>query len=234
MIVNKIMLRYIFSIVCFLLFSMPFYGQENAQNTEQKKKSYFDGVRFSYDISNFLETALKPFKKEEEFQLDAYISEKYLLSGGFGFTEINRDENNFLYKQQGFFLKAGVDYNTFDDRKNILTVGGRLGTSFYEHEANNVGIIAYDSIWPNYTNGFVQPENFFATWVELAFNMKVEVIKHIYLGWSVQGKLLLFNSHGREMEPYEIPGFGRGDKNAVFGFNYFVSLHVPLTKSNLK
>ena len=59
--------------------------------------------------------------------------------------------------------------------------------------------------------------------------MKVEVVKQVYLGWSIQGKLLLFNTHGNEIEPYEIPGFGRADKNAVFGFNYFISLHVPIT-----
>jgi hypothetical protein len=223
------MLKYIFSTLFLLLLSVPFYGQEEPKKERVKKPGYFNGIRISYDVSNYLENYMSPFKKEEEIQVDAYFNKKYLLAGGFGITNIDREENKFKYDESGVFFKAGLDYNTLNDRRNILSVGGRLGTSFYEHEASAIEIVAYDSVWNNFTGGSVQSENFFATWLEVAFNMKVEVIKQVYLGWSVQGKLLLFNTHGNEIEPYEIPGFGRADKNAVFGFNYFVSLHIPLT-----
>lgn len=229
MILNEKMLKYICSLFCFFLFVTPFYGQEKKDTERVKKQPYFDGIRFSYDVATYLESYLYPFRKEQEFQFDAYFSEKFLVSGGLGFTNIDRNEHNFSYDESGTFFKAGIDYNTLNDRRNILSIGGRLGTSFYDHKVRDIEIAAYDSIWNNYSGGEIGTEKFFATWLELAFNMKVEVIKQVYLGWSIQPKLLLYNSHGREIEPYEIPGFGRADKNAIFGFNYFISLRVPLT-----
>ncbi|MFW5699364.1 MAG: DUF6048 family protein [Bacteroidota bacterium] len=233
MMLTRNILKYSYSFACLLLLFMPAL---KAQETDPLKSVQedetrpvgFDGIRVGYDFWNFAEAYMVPPKFEQEIHGDVFISPRTLLSVNLGRTWIERKKNNFIYDAQGSFIKAGIHYNTFPEHNNILAIGGRIGHSAFRHEATNITIPLRDSIWNDVTTARIPEERMNATWLEVCLTMHVEIFANFYLGWSIQGKVMLAGPRDNQMTPYEIPGFGKGNNPTAAGFNYYVSYQIPL------
>jgi hypothetical protein len=71
-----------------------------------------------------------------------------------------------------------------------------------------------------------------AQWLEVVVGMKAEVLKNIYVGFSVRMNKILTNSKPENFDNLYIPGFNR-TYNGDFGvgFNYTVSYFLPIYKT---
>jgi hypothetical protein len=69
-------------------------------------------------------------------------------------------------------------------------------------------------------------------WIEVVMGLKAEVLKIIYLGFSIRMNRLLTNTKPDNFDNLYIPGFNR-TYNGDFGigFNYSVSYFLPLYKT---
>jgi hypothetical protein len=50
------------------------------------------------------------------------------------------------------------------------------------------------------------------------------------MGWSGLVNIRLFQTGGMGMDPYNIPGFGGGDRRVTFIINYTLSYRIPIQR----
>lgn len=215
---HRKILKYFFS---FLLL-IPINGA--AQDT-----SAFDGIRLSVDAGGIPALYIFPDQQRVEFQADFAFKSKFYGVGEAGYFRLNKLQDTYEYSQQGTFYRAGVEYNAIDSQQDdIFTIGGRIGSAFFSQQATNIEINTVDSIWNAIPLTNVQQQSHSAYWLELVLSMKVELFKNIYLGWTVRGQAMLFGAKAEHLEPYAIPGFGRGNKKTAVGFNYYICYKIPI------
>ena len=79
-----------------------------------------------------------------------------------------------------------------------------------------------DSVWGT-TTGTVDAKNLKGFWLELVPGIRVSPYKHFFMGWTVRAKFLFNPKDLSELAPLYIAGYGKGDKNAVFDINFYIS-----------
>src|SRR5690606_31009242 len=79
-----------------------------------------------------------------------------------------------------------------------------------------------DSAWGTFS-GSVPATHLTAHWIELTGGVRVEVAKYVFIGWNMRGKFLVNAKKFVELPPYNIAGYGKGEKNSVFDFNIYLS-----------
>jgi len=52
----------------------------------------------------------------------------------------------------------------------------------------------------------------------------------IWMGYTARFKFGLKNKGNGEMLPHDVPGYGRTDKDAYWGFNYQIFFRIPFRK----
>jgi len=87
----------------------------------------------------------------------------------------------------------------------------------------------FDPIWGLLTDDFYHA-NVNAWWLELTTGLRVKIWKIIWVGYTARFKFALTTDASDEMLPYDVPGFGRTDKDTTWGFNYYVMVRLPLRK----
>jgi hypothetical protein len=66
--------------------------------------------------------------------------------------------------------------------------------------------------------------------VELTGGMRVELVKGLMAGWNLRGKFMMNGKSFKDLSPLNIAGYGKGDKNAAFDFNVYMSYAIRWKK----
>jgi len=215
---HRKILKYIFSLLILIHF------QVGAQDT-----SAFDGIRLSVDLGSLPGLYIFPDQQRFELQTDFKFKPDFYGVGEAGLFKTSRERDNFNYFQSGTFYRVGLGYNAIESKQDdILTIGGRIGSSFFSQYAENISITATDSMWNDVSVARIQEQSHSAFWIELVLSMKVELVHNLYIGWTVRGRAMLFGAKAQHLEPYYVPGFGRGNKKTAVGFNYYICYKIPL------
>ncbi|RAJ10654.1 hypothetical protein LX64_00259 [Chitinophaga skermanii] len=195
-------------------------------------QTYPAGLRIGIDISRFAMMFFQPYRTDVNFTADARINKDLYAVADFGVNRTKHSDTNYTYKGGGAFIALGVDYNLLKKQSihenNMFFVGARYGVAMFNYEFPTYTI--YDNYYGNVT-GSVPKTNEMAHWLEFAVGLRTEVLKNFYMGWSLRVRTLL-NSKiiDGDYAPLVIPGYGAGDKKAVFDFNYTLSYLIPLYK----
>ena len=139
--------------------------------------------------------------------------------------------------EKGTFLKVGFDYNSYEnwlDMRNMIYLGMRYGASTFSQSLNSYKLYntsTYFSEAPRVISG-EKYDGLTSQWIEVVLGLKAEVLKNIYVGFSVRMNRLLTNTKPDNFDNLYIPGFNR-TYNGDFGigFNYSVSYFLPLYKT---
>jgi len=203
-------------------------AQANKQRADSVIKAAFRGIRLDIDVvpvvSNFI------FKGERygcEAGVYADLKHKYFPAVEIGFAGANKtsgDEVNF--KTSGIYGRVGVDFNLIKPKKdkipsnNVFFAGARIGFSPFSYSYNNVSV--QNEYW-----GTTISQNFTdirstKVWFEIVAGMRVEVLKNIYMGWTVRNKKLFGTDVPGEFQPWYIPGFGVKGEGSSWGVNYTI------------
>ena len=159
------------------------------------------------------------------------LKENWFISGEAGYEKTDFSKKEFDYNSDGTFIKAGFDYNLFEveeagNNDNIL-LGFRYGYGWQTHNSGRFTIT--DAYWGDYT-GVLGSNSVNSHWIELTFGLRTEIIKNIYMGWSIRLKQLMTAQHKGILEPYAIPGFGKFDNKTNLGFTYTIEYQLPFGK----
>jgi hypothetical protein len=190
-------------------------------------------LRFGVDLIPPLSSFLLGGRTGFEAQADLEFKKDFFLVLEPGFLTASYSDTTFNYKSNGTYLRLGIERNFLNNPKfkgnEVVTIGLRYGISRMQNSASN--ILIPPSYWNQESNWVSIPEqSFWAHWIEVKAGIKAELVKNLFIGWSVAGRVMLSSGHPSNMTPYLIPGFGRGDRKTTAGFNYYIAYRIPISK----
>ncbi len=219
-------LRYIISFV--LLLNVSNVGaQEKKTEEKETKPALLNGLTVQVDIASLAYNLISnggTYSSEASVQAD--LKHKYfpIVEVGFGGAD-KVTADNIGFKTNGLFGRVGVDLNLLKQKEgakptnNLFLAGVRLGFTSFLYDISNVTIS--DNYWG--TTEVLNYEKQSATkiWYEIVAGVKVEVIKNIYMGWTIRTKNLLNKNAEGEVSPWYVPGFGV-NTSSTWGFSYSI------------
>lgn len=201
------------------------FNVDSTQTTIRKDTSYkrFTYFRFGVDLSKIVRSQLAKDYKTYEFQIDANFTKQTSLALEFGAGNSNVENAFLAYKSSSVFGRLGIDKTFFNtefkgDMDNAF-VGIRL--AFSPIKRNNATYVIKDQFWGD-TSGLINATRFNAMWIELNGGFRVELYKNIFAGWNVRAKTFLNPKRFELLPPSYLAGYGRGDKNTAFDFNFYI------------
>lgn len=218
----------IWSLLClFLAGAVVARAQADTTEPEQDAKKVYTlphQLRFGIDISRPITNAFLKTRQSYEFQVDYAIKNEVYLVAETGWGSANIDYPDLRYKSSNPFLRVGVDKTMLTriaaSDWDMLFIGMRYG--FAPIKRSDATYTTTDSLWGN-TSGTIQGKNLTAHWLEVTAGVRVEMFKDFFLGWNIHGRFLLNQKPFRELPPSFIAGYGKGDKNTIFDYNFYVS-----------
>jgi Domain of unknown function (DUF6048) len=172
--------------------------------------NYYQSDRHGYDV-----------------EVDYYYRDQYyfVAEGGWGGSSVNYPD--LKYSTKNTFYRLGINKNLMSrdrpDDWDMMFIGLRFGTASITR--SSAAYTVTDSMWGN-TNGTVTPRGFAAYWGEITAGMRVELFRGISAGWTLRGKFLINGSSFKDLAPLYIAGYGKGDNNAIFDANLYISYSI--------
>lgn len=240
------MLRYFISFLALFLSTIALAQEESAETVQKDTitRKYAYGLRVGVDLSRPVLSFLKDNYTGLELVGDFRLTEKWWLALELGNEERQQEEilgesALYTYTASGSYVKAGADYNTYNNwygMRNQIHIGGRLAFSTFSQDLDNFRYFNSNRFFsPNeFVLGSDELQEFSgrnATWLEFVVGMKAEVVKNIYMGVTARlGHLVTFTNDG--FRDLWIPGFNKVTEDAKWGvgFNYTLSYFLPLYK----
>lgn len=181
----------------------------------------------SVDIINPIKNSLIHGETGYEFESDYYLhGELYLVAeGGWGSSKVAYPD--LMYNTKNSFFRFGFN-KILLPRENPTDWGGmfmglRLAAAPIQRSAASYQVL--DSLWGN-SAGSLPGKSFTGVWAEITGGVRVELIKGLLAGWNIRGKFMLNGKQFNDLSPLFIAGYGRGDKNAVFDFSFYLSYAI--------
>lgn len=208
-------------------FSLPAQSTQDTVAIDTVKNKYLPtGIRVGYDAISFAKSSLQDDFQGWEFVGDVDFS-RYYLTLEFGNWGRNlQADSTASYANTGNYWRIGVDVNflTKDPDRNAFFLGARYGRSNF---SESMTVLAHDPLWGDLSDTF-HHSDIKASWVELTAGLKVKIWKIIWFGYTGRLKFALSTDGSPEMLSYDVPGFGRTNKETTWGFNYYVMIRIPL------
>lgn len=162
-----------------------------------------------------------------EVQLAWRLNRKYHIVAEPGIAKYSYSQYNYSYKSGGFFLRGGVDINLMktksDPGNHFAGIGLRYGIALFSQETPSANWSGY---WGEHSFS-VDPRFVHAHFIEVSGGVRGEIFRNILIGWSIRGRLLLYQSAGSDARPAMIPGIGSVSKSIIPGFSYHLIWVIP-------
>jgi hypothetical protein len=227
--------KFTFSIALILLSFLVNAQQKKIDSIPPKIEKF--GIRFGADLFKLTRSFYDKNYKGIEFVGDYRITKNYYLAAELGNENKTTEDDRLNSTAKGTYIKVGFDYNSYEnwlDMRNMVFVGLRYGASTFSQQLNSYKLYNTSTYFPEAPT-VVSGEKFnglSAQWFEVVVGMKAEVLKNIYVGFTVRMNRMLTNTKPENFDNLYIPGFNR-TYNGDFGvgFNYTVSYFLPLYKT---
>jgi hypothetical protein len=210
-----------------------------AQTDTIKPKTDRYGLILGVDVFKIARSFYDSNYKGIAFVGDYRLTKKYYVFGEVGSEDVTVDDPLLNTTTTGAYLKVGFNYNAYTnwlDMENLITVGVRYGFSAFNEKLNTYSIYNPNPYYGQ-TAGIQSGESFdglTASWLEVSPGINVKVFNNVYIGFSLQLKVLVTNTEPKGFESLYIPGFNRTyDGNFGAGFNYSVSYFIPIYKKKV-
>ncbi len=218
---------YIISLLAILLV-VPVTARNNTDGAEtdlQLELPVEPGLRIGFNLVRPLMVFPVPSRFGIEGSADYNIGPDYFAVAEAGFSARDLNEPTYHLQERGMFLRIGADRNLYNHFDDVIGVGGRLGVSIYDRGAPLINV--EDGYWGDYS-GTLATNTFFRQWAEVVFVIKAEIFSNFFLGWTLRGKILLFDGGDKHLDDRYIPGFGAGTSNSAAGFDFYIYYRIPL------
>ncbi len=237
---RKISGYFISLLLCSCLGVAPCLAQQ-ADSVKQKK--YYAGgfspsaLRIGVSLNNIIQTFADAQGNYLGFQADLPIRQ-FMLSFDYGRAAVqlaNQQDvllnRNFAYSSQGSFFRFGIDANLLKDKeKNNNDAYGDViffGLKYAHSRIDDaLTFTVEDTLYTSATLS-QNNNNLGAWWLEMNAGVKIQIVKNIFLGYTLRYKFFRRLAGGSSLIPYEVPGFGRGIRKNGFGFDYYIYYRIP-------
>lgn len=221
----KAILKYIISLVLFVLVL-----QTNAQEELERQKF----VRVGADLSRFALPYIHEFGLSgAEFSLDGEVRYDLFPTIEAGFNKIDDQTDFHDYSMNGNYMRIGLNYNMINYRhrldRNIFFIGARYAFANYSHQADRISI---ENIWGEFETSLPKTD-LKNQWFESLIGIRGEIVKNLYMGYTIRVKAMLNKPDYGSFMPFWIPGFGKSTKNWTMGMSYSIFYAIPIKNPKL-
>jgi hypothetical protein len=184
-------------------------------------------LRFSADFSKPVLFSGSDSRRSYEFVADYYWKKElyFVMEGGWGNS--TQQDSILSFSSKNTFFKAGINKSMLSRRMSndwdMAFIGARYALGLIER--GDASFVTWDPYWGT-TSGIVAGKNLTAHWAEVTAGVKLELYRGIFTGWTARGKFLLNKNSFRELPPAYIAGYGKGEKNAIIDFNFYLGYAI--------
>ena len=215
-------LKYISGLSLLLLLSNSLFSQTTGSRVR--------GPRIGYDAAGFALLYFEPERRIHTFSVDFEALQDIYPVVEFGLQNVLIEKDNYSYSSDGLFARMGVDVNLLKYEKTdvyeMFYAGIRYGLCYMTHKADNVEIP--EDYFPGLSGGSIPDQQVNAHWISFVGGVKAEVFRNFFMGWSVSANFKLIQVNNENMNPYNIPGFGKGNKKAGIIISYTLAYRIPV------
>lgn len=231
---QKNILKYISSLIL-CAYAFTAHAQKKIiESADTIKSPLYYGFTIQGDVASVV-TSLLPNSQTYSFEggVQVDLKHKYypIVEVGFGGADKTTAEN-IGFKTDAPFGRIGIDFNLLKTKKNskrtnnLFLAGVRIGMSNFKYDITNISIS--NDYWGAKSNKTEMLEYLNTPskkiWWEFVAGVRVEVVKNIYMGWTIRTKSLMSKDIEGEISPWYIPGFGI-NRTSNWGFNYSLGYH---------
>ena len=224
-------------------------GQEVPRDSLEATDPY--GLRVGVDLSRPLISLLNEDYTGIELVGDFRIRDRLFLAAEIGNEEKSQDEilgdkeigpssPIYSYTTSGSYIKAGINFNTYQNwygMNNVIYFGGRYAFSSFSHTLNSFSYYNSNRYWnpSTFTEGDLPSQEFDglnASWIELVVGVQTELFANFYMGASTRVGYRITNKESDDFPNLWLPGFNKVTDGSNFGvsFNYTLSYFLPIYK----
>ena len=159
------------------------------------------------------------------------INNRFLptIEVGLGHTNMVSQLYEIGYSTRAPYYRVGMDYNMqYKNKKpGYIYLGARVGYTAFNYSVEAAPLV--DPVW-----GDEAPIHFShvpcqAVWAEAVGGLRAEIVRNIYMGWSLRFKYPIYRGPIANGGPWYIPGFGTGSKG-ILGATYTIGYYFNFTK----
>ena len=231
-------LKYFLTCKLIFLLAMPYQAFCQQEKLRPIRDFSLAALRIGFSLSDPLQPLLYE-GLEEAYALQADLSvDRFMLVADVGtarYARTKQPNDNlalpYQYDTQGNYFKIGVDVSFLKDQEantrfakdDVIFWGLRYASSSFSAHAT---FDLEDPVWGDF-NVMENHDKLRAWWIEMVAGLKVEVFKNVFLGYTMQFRFLKNFSQQTSLVPYDVPGFGSGNRNNTFGFDYYLFYRIP-------
>lgn len=232
--------KYISSLTLCILVVYSAQAQKIKAVPDTIKMPLYNGIFVQADIASIASSLLskgETYSYEAAFQAD--LKHKFFPTIELGFAGANKLTNDKIgFKTNGLFGRIGIDFNVLTPKKdskpttNLFLVGLRLGMTNYSYNISNITIT--DDYWGGTKAVLYNDNSTTKIWYEIAVGVRVEVLKNIFMGWTLRSKSLISNDVEGNISPWYIPGFGiNNGTNWTINYTIGYKFNIPSKSKSL-
>ncbi len=205
---------------------------DNAPDTVHQGSLRVRGPRIGFDVAGLALLYFEPERKIYTFSIDYEAWQDIYPVIEFGYQNVVVDRDTYRYGSSGIFARGGVDINLLKyEETNVyemMYAGLRYGIAYMTHQVDDIHI--REGYFGDLDGASLSENEINAHWVSLVAGLRVEVFRNFFMGWSVLANFKFAQIEDIQVEPYNIPGFGPGDKKASIVINYTLAYRIPLQR----
>jgi len=155
------------------------------------------------------------------------LNEKITASLAGGYLNYKYSQYNYEYLVDGIFFRAGADFNILKINKTKGNYYGGLGLRYgLSHYTYEVPSFYGENYWGK-AESSIAPQSGWGHFVEFAPGVRADLFRNIGIGWTINIRMLLYNTSPDDIKPIYLPGFGDTGKIFSAGMSYFISWSIP-------
>lgn len=218
-------MRRMLKFICSLYISLIFCVVLQAQDSMKFER----GVFFGIDLLNPTLHLINPEKETYELFVETRLTSRFAVSFEIGNTTFQVNKKIFSYQSEGQFYRIGAGYNILKLspawNKGMLSINSKWGYTSSKFSAPD--IVITNDYWGDY-RGEIPTTNFIRHWFEISGNIKAEIYRNLYLGWTLRFNLLIPEHSDKLVSPYYIPGYGKASFSTYPLINYYLIYFLPI------
>jgi hypothetical protein len=201
---------------------------QQADTVREKHDYRPTGIRFGTDLLSIVKSNTDETFDGWEVNADVDFY-RYYLAVDYGYWARDYLAESGTYNNDGTYWRIGADVNflTKDPDKSMFFLGFRYGRARFSEK---LVVARTDELWGSLDATYIN-SNTPAGWLELTTGLRVKLWKFIWLGYTARLKFALTTNDNLTMEPHDVPGFGRTNKDYYWGFNYQLFFRLPVRKA---
>jgi hypothetical protein len=177
------------------------------------------------------------FADKEVFNIEGFgsvdLNEKRTAVFAAGYLDYNYSQYNYTYQNNGFFARAGLEFNLMAPEKSVGKYWTGIGLSYgLSRFTSETPFYKQDNYWGSVTSS-IPASKAWGHFIEVAPGVKAEIFRNFSMGWAISVRALIHTSSGKDLRPVYFPGYGNGTKAVTSGFRYYLIWNIPYKKKTV-